>query len=193
MVAPFIVVNDQDARVAWSFTVLHELTHIWLGATGVSGGSTDARVESYCNRVAGEILLPESEVGELRFLRNASVQHTIEAVAQFAKSRKISRAMVAYKLLRASIISHSTWHEVEKYYEDERLASLARSTDQETNTGGPSYYVVKRHRLGHALLDLVRNSLAEGALTHTKAGQILGVKPRNVDPLIYATELRGGQ
>jgi Zn-dependent peptidase ImmA (M78 family) len=30
-VAPFIVVNDQDAKVAWSFTVLHELVHIWLG------------------------------------------------------------------------------------------------------------------------------------------------------------------
>jgi hypothetical protein len=30
-VAPFIVVNDQDAAVAWAFTTLHELTHLWLG------------------------------------------------------------------------------------------------------------------------------------------------------------------
>jgi hypothetical protein len=30
-IAPFVVLNDQDARTAWSFTLLHELAHIWLG------------------------------------------------------------------------------------------------------------------------------------------------------------------
>ena len=29
-IAPLIVVNDQDAHVAWAFTTLHELTHLWL-------------------------------------------------------------------------------------------------------------------------------------------------------------------
>ena len=70
-VAPFIVANDQDAQVAWAFTTLHELTHLWLGATGVSGGSPDTQLESYCNSVAGEMLLPESEMSELRHLRTA--------------------------------------------------------------------------------------------------------------------------
>ena len=36
-VAPFIVVNDNDAETARSFTLMHELAHIWLGASGVSG------------------------------------------------------------------------------------------------------------------------------------------------------------
>ncbi len=35
-IAPFIVINDQDAKSAWSFTLLHEMAHLWLGATGVS-------------------------------------------------------------------------------------------------------------------------------------------------------------
>ena len=67
-VAPFIVVNDQDALVAWAFTVLHELTHLWLGATGLSGSGNDAQIESYCNNVAGEMLLPSPEMNELLFL-----------------------------------------------------------------------------------------------------------------------------
>jgi Zn-dependent peptidase ImmA (M78 family) len=192
-VAPFIVVNDQDAPVAWSFTTLHELTHLWLGATGVSGSSTDTQLESYCNSVAGEMLLPEREMNELRFLHRASLQQTIGAVAQFASRRKISRAMVAYKLLRMNVITHARWRELEKHYEDEWIAAQAQPAAKDKNEGGPSYYVVKRHRLGHALLDLVKNSLTEGFLTHTKAGQILGVKPRNVDPLIYIAGLRGGQ
>jgi Zn-dependent peptidase ImmA (M78 family) len=191
--APFIVVNDQDAPVAWAFTTLHELTHLWLGATGVSGNSTDTQLESYCNSVSGEMLLPESEMKELSFLRRASLQETIAAVAQFASRRKISRAMVAYKLLRVNVITHARWRELDKHYGDEWVAAQAQPATKDKNEGGPSYYVVKRHRLGHALLGLVKNSLAEGFLTHTKAGQILGVKPRNVDPLISMAGMRGGQ
>ena len=191
--APFIVVNDQDASVAWAFTVLHELTHLWLGTTGVSGGRTDTQIESYCNSVAGEMLLPEPEMNELRFLRRASLQETINAVAQFARARNISRPMVAYKLLRMNLITHDRWRELDKHYEDEWLAVQARTATKDKNEGGPSFYVVKRHRLGQALLDLVKNSLMEGFLTHTRAGQVLGVKPRNVDPLIYMAGMRGGQ
>ena len=67
-IAPFIVVNDQDAKAAWSFTAFHEAVHLWLGNTGVSSVSTDAQIERYCNEVAGEILLPGSEINEPRRL-----------------------------------------------------------------------------------------------------------------------------
>ena len=36
-IAPFVVINDQDAKAARSFTLLHELAHIWLDQSGVSG------------------------------------------------------------------------------------------------------------------------------------------------------------
>ena len=191
--APFIVINDQDALVAWSFTILHELTHIWLGATGVSGESTDTQIEAYCNGVAGEILLPTAEINELRFLRSASLQQTIDSISRFASKWKISRPMVAYKLLRMNVIARTRWQELDKHYKDEWAAAAVQRATREKSEGGPSYYVVKRHRLGHALLNLVKNSLAEGFITYTRAGRVLGVKPRNVDPLIYAHGMRGGQ
>jgi len=192
-VAPFIVVNDQDAQVAWAFTVLHELTHLWLGTTGVSGGTPDTQIENYCNTVAGEVLLPAPEMNELRFLSRDSLQETVEAVAHFARMRNISRPMVAYKLLRVGLITYAKWQALDKHYHDEWVASKTQPAMKDRGDGGPSYYVVKRHRLGHALLDLVRNSLAEGFLSHTKAGRVLGVNPRNVDPLIHTAGIRGSQ
>src|SRR6185312_3972790 len=60
--APFIVINDQDAKTAWSFTLLHELAHLWLGATGVSGGLPESRIERFCNDVAAAFLLPNPEL-----------------------------------------------------------------------------------------------------------------------------------
>ena len=53
-IAPFIVINDGDAKAAWSFTLLHELAHLWLGATGVSGGVPEMQIERFCCDVAGE-------------------------------------------------------------------------------------------------------------------------------------------
>ncbi|MBK7541942.1 MAG: ImmA/IrrE family metallo-endopeptidase [Candidatus Competibacteraceae bacterium] len=63
-IAPFIVINDQDAKLAWSVTLLHEVAHLWLGKTGISGGSIERTLEKFCNEVASEILLPEIEIRE---------------------------------------------------------------------------------------------------------------------------------
>jgi hypothetical protein len=60
-VAPFVVINDNDATSARSFTLMHELAHVWLGRTGVSGslrGAPANIAEHFCNEVAGEFLLP---------------------------------------------------------------------------------------------------------------------------------------
>jgi transcriptional regulator with XRE-family HTH domain len=61
-IAPFVVLNDQDARSAWSFTLIHELAHLWLGTTGVGGVFADAQIEKFCNDVAGGFLLPANEL-----------------------------------------------------------------------------------------------------------------------------------
>ncbi len=192
-VAPFVVINDRDSKAAWSFTALHEVVHLWLGTTGVSGANSEARIEQYCNDIAGEVLLPTAEAADLAFIRRASLNEAVEAVSTFARNRKISQAMVAYKLLRSGVIGEERWGALRDYFRNEWLASKEKQEDADRGEGGPNYYVVKRHRLGSALLGLVRQSLGEGLLTHTKAGQVLGVKPRNVEPLLHETGLRGGR
>lgn len=194
-VAPLVVINDHDAKSAWAFTALHEVAHLWLGTTGISGFRSELRIERYCNDVAGEILLPSSEHDDLTRLRLKSVGELIDDVSAFARDRKISRAMVAYRLFQLGLIGSATWEELTEHFRKAWLASQKRdSLETERRGGGPNYYVVKRHRLGKALLGLVSRSLGEGLLTPTKAGLLLGVKPRNVDPLIFGDRpARGGR
>lgn len=194
-IAPFIVINDQDAHVAWSFTALHELVHLWLGTTGISSTSTEARIEMYCNNVAGEILLPAVELRGLADLRRANADELLEVISPFASARKISRAMVAYRLLQADAIGERLWRQVSDHLKEDWLEIRRRQEQEETpgSAGGPSYYVVRRHRLGNALLGIVRRSLNEGIISPTKAAQVLGVKPRNVDPLLFGTPTEGGR
>ena len=183
-IAPLIVINDQDARAAWSFTALHELVHLWLGDTGISGPEATNRVEQYCNDVAGEILLPAKDL--VAFPKLATLQNAITKISDFAEARRVSRLMVAYKLLRAGVINKPMWSELSAHFHKEWLAFRQRQTEtQRASESGPSYYVVRRHRVGPALLRLVRRSLDEGNITYTKASRVLGVKPRNVEPLLY--------
>ena len=191
-IAPFIVINDQDARTAWSFTALHEVAHLWLGATGISGENADTQIEKFCNDVAGEMLLPAADIRALREVRTMAFRDTVNAIAAFAAARNISRDMVAYTLLRSNLIPERTWHDLARHFKNEWEAIRARVPEVDRE-GGPSYYVVRRHRLGNALLDFVRRSLGEGAITHTKAGQVLGVKPRNVDPLLQGVSYEGSR
>ncbi|MBI3208791.1 MAG: ImmA/IrrE family metallo-endopeptidase [Candidatus Solibacter usitatus] len=188
-VAPFILVNDQDAKQAWAFTALHELVHLWLGTTGVSGGNADAKIERFCNDVAGEILLPSQNMDGLPAeMARSTLDKAIAHISEFAHSRNVSRGMAAYRAYRAGIISEAMWIRLSDHFKQEWIASKAKLSQKPKQTqGGPSYYVVRRHRIGAALLELVSNSLRDGNITYTKAGKVLGVKPMNVDLLLRST------
>jgi Zn-dependent peptidase ImmA (M78 family)/transcriptional regulator with XRE-family HTH domain len=184
-IAPLIVINDQDARTAWSFTAVHEFAHLWLGQTGISGTDTENHVERYCNDVAGEFLLPAMELRQLAPTPRSSVATVAEEIGAFAEARRVSRPMVAYRLYRAGMIGKTTWAALDEHFKEQWQEYKQREAEKNRSAeGGPNYYVVRRHRVGRALLGLVRRSLDEGTVTYTKAGRVLGVKPRSVEPLL---------
>ena len=186
--APFVLINDQDAKIAWGFTALHELVHLWLGTTGLSGENVAAEIEKYCNDVAGEVILPAVQLASLRTLRTLGLRETKAAISAFAESHKVSRAMVTYRLFRSGVIVEQTLRSLTEQFKQDWLEGKAKlQARNKENDGGPNYYIVRRHKLGAALLSLIDNSLRGGFLTQTKAGQVLGVKPRNVTPLLRET------
>jgi Zn-dependent peptidase ImmA (M78 family) len=147
-IAPFIVINDQDARAAWSFTAVHELAHLWLGQTGISGLDSENKIERYCNDVAGEFLLPGSEVRQLAPVLKLSFAAIAVQIVQFAQTYRVSRTMVAYKLRRAGMIGKPTWAALDQRFKEEYLQYKQREAEKNNAGGGPNYYTVRRHRVG---------------------------------------------
>jgi Zn-dependent peptidase ImmA (M78 family) len=191
-IAPFIVLNDQDSRAAWSFTLLHELAHLWLGTTGVSGVFADARIERFCNDVAGAFLLPASELPAVGVDPDTDPAAATRLIGEFAEQRHLSRSMVAYSLFRAGLLTEDTWRLLKDLFHAQWRQS--REARRERSEGsGPDYYIVRRHRLGPALLSFVSRNISGGVLTPTKASRVLGVKPRSVAPLLSTTALSSGK
>ncbi len=192
-VAPFIVINDNDARTARSFTLIHELVHIYLGQSGVSGtpesiqlNSESGRIERFCNDVAGLVLLPNSfatrRPPELIRGDKASIERYIENTA---KHWLVSEPLVALRLRRLGWISAEIYRDLSSAYAARLVAyKISTKAANQLKEGGPSYYTLKQYKLGDALIDVVRRPLRENLLTHTKAAKVLGVNPPSVEPLL---------
>lgn len=179
-IAPFIVINDQDAKSAWSFTLLHELAHLCIGATGVSGGAmASAGIEKLCNEVAASILVDDDEIAGL------PIGNVGQAINAASNQWRVSRSMVAYRLRLAGRVTETHWRELTDGFRQEWLALRAneRAANRERE-GGPNYYTIRRHRVGTALLSLVKRGLREGSVTPMRAAKMLGVKPMAVYSLI---------
>jgi len=184
--APFIAINDQDAKSAWSFTLIHELAHILVGSSGVSSQPSAAilrkGIERFCNDVAGEFLLPK------HFLPETGAIFKYNKVEEFirdtADRRQVSESMVAYRLWRSGHIPDDIYRSLSAAYTERWRSSRERDREERKDSKGPSYFIVRRHRLGQALISVVKRTLRANELTHTKAARILGVKPGNVEPLL---------
>ena len=184
-IAPFVVINDRDSRAAWSFTLLHELVHLLLGQTGISGGQAEGDIEIFCNDVAGEFLLPLREVRALRVTDGMTIDEASAVIGDFARPRKISHSMVAYKAHRAGLIRRGLFAGLSARFRNKWRSDRAEQREREEGKeGGPSYYVVRRHRIGDDLMSLARRMMGAGALTTLKAAHILDARPGNVRQLL---------
>jgi len=197
-IAPYVVINRKDDKRAQSFTALHEVAHLWLGTSGITGtiNETSSSLEQFCNRVAGRILLPRRELAALSKMHNDSFDTALDRITDFAHSKNLSRAMVAYSLKLEDYISQTMWyritewllrdHAIREQREKEQREldkALGKSTPIDAN-------VVRRSSLGEPLLSLARRSVASGALTPTRASTLLGVNPRKVRTFLNPERLR---
>jgi len=181
-IAPFIVINDRDAKSAWSFTLLHEATHLLLGQTGISGGLAERRIEKFCNDVASEILLPESEFTEFN-VRLSQSDNLAERISHYAFSVKVSSTHVAYRLFKRGDIDKAEWEALRDQYRNQWMEQRDRDKKKsQGQEGGPSYYVIQKFRLG-ALVSLAQRLNYSGQLSTTKAGLLLDVRPLKVHRL----------
>lgn len=113
---PTIVLNSNDALSARIFSLFHEYGHLLLGQSGICDLSEEGKTtEQFCNRFAGELLVPQREL-----LSHSLVQAhgklaawEDEDLQQIARQFKVSREVVLRRLL---IVGQTT----EKFYRQKR-------------------------------------------------------------------------
>ena len=185
--APFIVINEHDAEGAKAFTLIHELVHICIGTSGISGSPLNHELnsitEQFCNDVASAFLFPTNALRDVQVIRTISDARFI--VSEKARYAGVSESLVAYRMFSANLINQRVYNNLSMEYRERWLQR--RDSQRETRKnrhGGPAFQIIRRHRLGTNLFQTVKRLHQTGDLTYTKAATVLGVNPLSVDKIL---------
>jgi Zn-dependent peptidase ImmA (M78 family)/DNA-binding XRE family transcriptional regulator len=161
--APLIFVNAADFRAAQTFTVAHELGHIWLGDTGISNEDLAAPDpsdhERYCDAVAAELLVPKS--GFLARWDNRDTN-----IGALAKYFRVSSLVV---LRRARDLDLITQDEFDELFEQERRKYRRASQD------GGDFYRGLLARNGSLFTEAVITAIYEQKELYRNGARLLNV------------------
>ena len=173
---PFVVINGRCAKSVLSFSLLHELAHLILGNTGISGIDARNDVERYCADAASNFLLPSSELQRLQLRSKTESEATATQIERFASSRNLSRGMVAYRAWRSGKISSESYCSMNHRFrfEWDQFAKNQRVAQKEQD--GRGSYESRRHQVGTKLIETTRLLWLSGTLTTIKAARILNIK-----------------
>lgn len=162
--APFIFVNNSDAKAAQLFTLAHELAHLWLGVEGIFDLNqllpTNDPIEQLCNQAAAELLVPEAD------FREAWDQKPDPKALK--RQFKVSPLVLARRALDLRLWSRRRFF---RFYQD-YMQGLPRANQG----GGGNFYATARKRLGPRFLNYVHEATRAGQLPYDQAYKLTGLK-----------------
>ena len=172
--APVIFVNGSDNDAAQIFTLVHELAHIWLDSSGLTNIGYQVNKKSppeevWCNSVAAQLLVPESE------LRNQydDSENIRSAVSRLAKAFSVSRLVILLRLSNTKLIRENTFRS------EWRFANSKSSKDskkKEKKGGGEKiFYYSLTNKVGERFGNAIVSSTLEGKTLYRDAYRLLGV------------------
>ena len=184
-IAPLIVINHTDAQAAKLFSLLHELVHICLGETGYSNldslsikRQTRITHETFCNKVAGEFLVPEEE---LQDAWKSTVDEGIGArIANLSRAFKVSRIVIGRRLLDVGLIDEGFYWSLYKSLQAEWRETKAAQQDGDNVV---PYVIRTVSRLGRKTIATVMEATREGYISLLEASNMLKVKIDQFDKL----------
>ena len=166
--APLVFVNGADTKAAQMFTLAHELAHLWLGQSAVSDAQAlslpDNEVESWCNRVAAELLVP-LDILRGEYQKGAELR---TEVARLARRFKVSSLVILRRIRDAGGLTRERlWQE---YHEE-----LERLRDIPLRSGG-NFYLTQVARVSKRFARALVVSTLEGRSSFTEAFRLLGFR-----------------
>jgi Zn-dependent peptidase ImmA (M78 family) len=162
---PVIFINGKDSEAAWIFTLAHELAHIWLGESGVSDVAPNqpnhANLETYCNRIAAELLTPTSE-----FL--PAWEQIPNQFDLLSKKFKVSQLVIARRALDLGKIDWANYQ------------TIANASKKAGNSGGGSPFRSFPIRNSKRLTQAIVANAVSGQTMLREAASLLNVRPQTV-------------
>jgi len=171
--APFMFINNDDAKAAQMFTLIHELAHIWMGeSAGFDFRNLQPAsdpLETFCNAVAAEFLVPENA-----FLNGWDEQPNIQ---QLSKKFKVSPIVIARRALDLGKMTRADFF---KFYN--QYTSGIQKKKQATSGG--DFYATSKKRLSLKFMAHIHQAVKENDLLYKDAYRLTNLKGSTYQKLV---------
>jgi Zn-dependent peptidase ImmA (M78 family)/DNA-binding XRE family transcriptional regulator len=171
-----VIVFSNESPGAQAFTLAHELAHVILRVSGISGvpgaaSSSAKKTEDWCNTFASAFLIPSHALA--RFVpKLGSPLDRIEdnRLSELAKAFAVSRHAMLIRLVKLGYVKASFYWNIKRpqFLEEEA----------EYRSFGRSKYYGSRYRTarGDLYTGLVLEAWANGMITNHNAAEFMGIK-----------------
>jgi len=193
--APFIFINSDDWNAPQLFTLVHELAHIWIAATGISNGIEPELVnrnkfnpiELFCNEVAANALIPSEVILNI----DREVFRNSQEIFKVAKNLGVSSFAFLVRALNLQLVSNSEYNTLKRQAEIDYQAFLKREAEkksalklkQKEKPGGPNPYLLRLNKNSRLFTQVVLDALRSGFVQPTQASFLLGTPSNNFHKL----------
>lgn len=182
--APLIFINATDSASGRLFSLLHEFVHICLGMDNLFNDRYSTfndvnNLETLCNAVAAEILVPASLFGSTwntQSLRATSIGEVVEKVAHYFRCGRI---IVARKALDSGRLEQSTYDEIVR----RAIQDFHEQKQSKKNTGG-DFYRTKGSRIDNRFLTFVVDSVSRGKTLYSEAFRLTDTNRHTFSELV---------
>lgn len=187
---PFvIVVNGSDSPRGKTFTLMHELAHLCLRDDGVCDLHSKPRqeddLEIYCNAVAGQVLVPDTFLNNLRIVQVHIAGHSWSE-DELNGIRDIAGGASTEAILRRLLDMGSA---TKTEYEAFRIKAAAsydeyrQARKNKKSKGGPPPHRMQLRDRGRPFVRSVFNAYGEGYLTLSDVTEFVGLRVKHLDKL----------
>lgn len=189
--APFVFVNSDDWNAPQLFTLVHELAHIWIAASGISNAIEPEikhkdklhPIELFCNEVAANALMP----AHILMSFPGSIFETSSNLFRKSKDLGISTFALLFRSLSLKIISLDSYRRLKKEADIEFRNFLKKEEEkklkQKEQKGGPSYYRLLVNKNSHLFTQVVMDAFRGGVIEPTQASGLLNTQINNFPKL----------
>jgi len=186
---PIILVNNSTTPTRQIFTLFHELAHLLVHTGGVTKENDDyisrltgdaKRIEIFCNQFAANFLVPNDDFR--RMLRQAGTNDA--AVADLARSYKVSREVILRRFLDLSLVTRSR-------YETMAARWRRQALEHRRQESGGNYYLTHASYLSDRYARLAFAKFYRGSISIEQLANYLNVSVRSVPGLEQAVLQKG--
>lgn len=171
-----VIVFSSEASTAQSFTLMHELGHVLLKESGVTGKRSrhdlDVPVERWCDHFAASFLMPSDQVAAVAGERphQSAASFGDRDLAHLSDIFRVSPHAMLIRLVQLGYVD-------EAFYWGVKKAQFEREEERATSHARSSYYG-SRYRASHGDLytRLVLDAWAEDRITNHNAAECLEIK-----------------